>query len=217
MELSKKQRRQLIVNMVLMVLALAALVACVVAWFSARRQADVNTLTMTVERVHLELKSEITLIEFPCATKIIDKETTPQMFDVECAVPKVYTISEAGKLAVSVDYSSSSAGMLGYVCDSVNTTNYYEEIKADLKQYGNLDLDSQQPTFQQLRTAIAKVNARDRFGETNDNGDTDIKIVYWVEYDEIDDKLNLDSYWDSGIVGGEDETYKAIITFTSAN
>lgn len=196
-------RRQLVINMVLMLFTLMTLVACVTAWFSTRTEADINNLNLTVNRAELKIEPDLTTIEFPCATKITD--TTATFFNKDCLVLKRYTVDGEGE--VHVDVECSGDGMLAYVPDN-HTTNYYEALVAELKDYFRSD-DISLKSFDEIKTALDTINNK-RVGVFK-NQNTVFEVVYWVEYDPVTDEngnnLNSDSYW-------LDTTYKAKITVT---
>jgi len=188
--LSKKNKKQLFVSISVMVLALITLVAGVVAWFSTRNEANVENVTLRVERKALELVRKPELIEFPCATKLLDMDAT--IFNERSIVVKEYEIAGVGQLHTTVDCSKSD-GMIGYVWKGEND-NYYEEIIDRLKELkGTENLNDKIKNFDDLYTAIAQLNDC-RAGETNDAGNTVVTVVYWVEYDEIENVLNTDGY-----------------------
>ncbi len=199
MALSKKNKKQLLVSISIMVLALVTLVAGVVAWFSTRNTAEVENIVMRVERKALNLVRKPTLIEFPCATKLLDPDITADIFNQRCAVVKEYEISGVGDLHTTVDCSS-SPGMIGYVWKGENT-NYYEEITDRLDELG-VTISN----FNDLYNAIGILNDF-RGGQQNEQGNMVITVVYWVEYGEVENVLNTDGYTSLD--------YKAYLTFVA--
>jgi len=227
MQVTKKQRTQLIVNISLMLLTLFTLVACIFAWFFSEIHADIDPLGNQVDRY---FSGGTTDIVFPCATKITDDDITPEIFDNVCAVARTYKIYGEGQVRVKV--KCNGAGMLAYVCDSAelpnsqDKLNYYDEICAALTE--KLGADKTKWTYDAMRTAlegddagVVGINSSKLVGSDYE-GDAYVTVVYWVEYDkafpylenvEVDEDTDgLPDYWYSAM-SNSGTTYFSQIDF----
>ncbi len=213
-KLNTQQKKQLTRNVMLMVLTLFTLVCCVVAWFTSSIYANVNHLNMEVERADVRLLSEITKIEFPCATNLGD--CTKQEFVNHTSVEKVYYLNGTEPLHVKVDCEG--AGMLAYVCPTVSGDAYFDTMISELKT-ATKKSDPTTWTYEDLQTALDTINTR-RVGETatfNGEACTAIRVIYWVAYtDGAQADLEVPGYWYSDYVGPSSgkSDYYATITFT---
>lgn len=208
MGFDKRIKRQLFINVVLMLFTLLTLVSCVVAWFTTNQSANVDGIGLEVERAEVKLLTEITTIEFSCTTTLADTVTTPIFFDTECAVVKEYVIEGKGLVNVDVEIDQDvSPGMLAYVCDDVQNTQVYHEMITKLET--KLGADHTAWSFDDLQKALQELNSR-YVGETNADGNTVFRIVYWVEYEEILTSTDFggDAYW-------LDTAYEAKITVST--
>lgn len=200
--MNKRLKFQWSINVLLLLLTLLMLIMSAVAWFSTNNTAYVNDIELTIPRKMLD-PPVVTRIDFTNATKISDTTTTPSYFNTYGAVAKVYEITGEGKLGVSVDCGNT--GMLAYVCDSVSVTDYYAALCADLQT--KLGSNKSTWTYANVKEALNTINASKTYGDTNRAGNTEIKIIYWAEYDQLKSKLEQNSYWVSG------SDFKATITF----
>lgn len=208
-----KQKLQLIMNLVLTVLSLFALVVSMVAWFSNRKYANVDDLSVSVKRQVVTVLEQPQSILLPCATKIDD--VTKDDFNNHCIVVAKYTIAGEGKLFVEVDNKD---GLLGYVWDESvdgpinfnsngviqNPPNFYGVIAKKLS-------DKSLPNYQYntVAQALDDINSR-RVGKTNINDDTDIFIVYWGDYNYLGNTLNKQT---SGVYTYQEIVFPAKVTF----
>ncbi len=200
--MSKRLKFQWCINVMLLLLTLLMLIMSAVAWFSTNQTAHVNDIDLYVPQKMIKPPT-ITRIDLPNATKISDTVTTPNMFNTYGAVAKTYVIEGDGKYGVSVDCGNT--GMLAYVCDSSTVKDYYTAVCTDLKKH--LGTDKSKWTYANVKEALNTINARKSYGTLNSSGNTEIKIVYWAEYDQLKSKLDQSSYWVS------DSSFKAVITF----
>ncbi len=159
---------------------------------------------MRVDRMELN-QPTTTTIQLRCPTKIGDTDATT--FNQFAAVHK-YTIYGEGQLVTTVQCQG--AGMLGYVCDLSNENNfsgdYYSLIVRDIKAQTGKDVEN--CSFTEIQNALKVINKRTTGQFVN--GNTEITIVYWVEYDSLSTSDYLsDSYWYT------DTAYYADITFVA--
>ncbi|MBQ3069841.1 MAG: hypothetical protein IJD01_07860 [Clostridia bacterium] len=202
--MSKKLKIQWIVNVALLVFTLLTLVVAVVAWFADSRTADVESIQLSVARKDLKLVNEVTTVEFPYSTKIADT-TVAQAFNNGAAVAKEYIIENEGMVSVSVDCFDS--GMLAYICDESTDEISYDVIFQALQ--GQLGGDTTQWTYDRMRDALNTINSARVYGTMTGDGNTHVKIVYWVEYEEVKEKLETDDYVNLANGNG----FKALVTF----
>ena len=213
-KLEKQQKRQLCRNITLMLLTLFTLICCVAAWFSTSNTASVGPLSVDVERADVKLLSEITKIEFPCATNIGD--CTKSEFTEECAVEKVYYLNGTDPLHVDVECNGD--GMLAYVCPTSSGDGYFDTMIDELKSATNKN-DPSTWTFTDVQNALKTINNRRVGNNATFNGETctAIRVIYWVAYtDGAQSDLDQTSYWYSQYNGPSAGTsdYYAKIIFT---
>lgn len=178
-----RQKIQLILNIVLTVFSLTALVISMVAWFSNNRYAHVRSIEMKVERQEIVIMKQPQSYLFPCATKIGD--VTEEDFNGYCCVTGTYVIQGEGQLYVNV---TNNDGVLGYVLDGSEGTDYYTAISKKLQE--KLGSDWASKSYSDLRNALKDINLSRPVGTTTADGNTEIKIVCWTEYDEFKNTLN---------------------------
>ena len=187
MKRQTRQKCKLIVNVVLTIISLTALVISMVAWFTSNKYAHLHSLEMQVERKEISLVSQPISYLFPCATKIGD-ESTKEDFDRFCCVTGTYVIKGEGKLIADV---TNNDGILGYVLEDNDVTNYYEIIANDLdKQLQSTGKTLATATYSDLRKALRIINTSRLVGTKNAAGNTEIKIVCWAEYEKFESQLN---------------------------
>ncbi len=204
-KVKNEPKKRLILNVALMIFTLFTLACCVLAWFTASKTARISPLTMHVERRDLQLVNTIDPILFPCALKIDGVDSSTKGLFNNYAQSRVYEVQGEGQIYVSVDCNSNKTGMLAYVCDSVNTTDYYAEMYPKLVT----EMGTKEWNATNIAAALNKINKR-LIGEMVD-GNTHVKIVYWVEYEDASVKLEQASYWDSD--ADSSVTYNAKVTF----
>ena len=196
MVFNSKQKKQMWVSIGVMVLALITLVVCVVAWFINNNNAQVKELEPVVDRRVYELVKQPDLIDFPCATKILDTDITADIFNSRCAVVTEYVISGKGSVHTTVNCSE-SPGMIGYVWKGENS-NYYEEIFDRLKKLGHTEAEIRAFSFEKLYDEIQELNdfsgGQDVVDEETGLTNTSVTVVYWVEYGEVGNDLQQDGY-----------------------
>ncbi len=198
---TNRVQRQLIINITLMLFTLLTLVACVAAWFSTRTEANINNLNLAVDRKDIVVAEFTDNIIFPYATKFLD--TDADTFNKESLQVKTYTVLGEGQLYV--DVRCAGQGMLAYVPDDT-VTDYHTALINDLKNhFKTTNLNDK--SFEDISTALSVINKK-RIGTTNAENNTELKIVYWVEYDQVKNRLKSADYW-------LDTNYKAVIEITA--
>ena len=210
-----KQKLQLILNLVLTILSLLALVVSMVAWFSNRKYADVDNLSLHIRRQAINVVEQPQSILLPCATKIDD--VTKDDFNNHCIVIAKYTIEGEGEFFVEVENKN---GLLGYVwdesVDGVINLNSNGVIQNPPDFYGVISKklsDKSLPNYQYntVAQALDDINSR-RVGKTNINDDTDIFIVYWGDYNYLGNTLNKQS---SGVYSYQEIVFPANVMFVA--
>ena len=179
-----RQKIQLIINIVLTVFSLTALIISMVAWFSNSRYAEIRSLEMKVERKEIVLVRQPQSYLFPCATKIGD--VTKEDFNGFCCVTGTYEIQGKGQLYANV---TNNDGVLGYVLDGSEGTDYFTAISTQLQE--KLGSDWKSKSYSELRKALKEINLSRPVGNTNSDGNTEITIVCWTQYDKFDSELNI--------------------------
>ncbi len=198
---TNRVQRQLIINITLMLFTLLTLVACVAAWFSTRTEANINNLNLKVSRGEIIIDKLVDDIYFPYAVKLFDTDADQFNSDV---VQRTYTVMGEGQVFVEV--YCNGKGMLAYV-PADNVTDYYTALINDLKNQLRVnDAGLKNKSFDEIRNALTIINNK-RIGTAKQDGNTALKIVYWVEYDQVKQELNSDDYW-------FDDSYDAHITVT---
>lgn len=200
-----KTKKRLTAHTLLMIFTLFTLGCSVVAWFVNVQKAEISTLQMQVDKKELVQMNQVTDIRFYTSTNIAD--TTDTLFNAEYTGCVVKTYELQGAVDVVTAVACTGEGMLAYVCYDDDTTDYYSEIHEKL--VAKLGNDKSQWTFDKIRSALKEVN-KHKVTTRNSSGNTTVKIVYWVEYDEAETLLNSALYWTSS-----DDQYKANITFTA--
>lgn len=184
MDRNFRQKLQLIINLALTVFTLFALIISVVAWFSTRHYAEINSIDLIVERKTINLLECPKSLVFRCATKIND--VTPSDFTDWCVIETTYVVEGEGKLGVEID---NNEGILGYVWDDeVDNGDYYDVITkaiADYMQKENLT----EYSYSDLKDALNIINRR-AVGTTDEDGNTVIKILFWADYNALGESLN---------------------------
>ncbi len=194
-------QRQFIINVTLMLFTLLTLVACVAAWFSTHTEANIRNLNLSVVRKDIVIAEFTDNIIFPYATKFLD--TDPNTFNTESAQVKTYTVLGEGQVYVNVRCNGD--GMLAYVPNDT-VTDYHTALINDLKNhFKTTNLSSK--SFEDISDALSEINQK-RIGTITQEGNTELKIVYWVEYDQVFNRLNSSDYW-------LDTTYEAVIEVTA--
>ena len=179
-----RHKTQLIINIVLTIITLFSLIITVVAWFSTVDYAKIKNLDMQVERQSIEiLKTPLSFL-FPCATKIAD--VTKEDFNAYCCIKGTYTIKEDGKIYTDI---TGADGVLGFALDESDGTDYYTLITTALKEELNTD-DLSSYSYDALKRAMKNINLSRRVGKTNADGNTEVTIVCWTEYDSFTTELN---------------------------
>jgi len=178
-----RQKVQLIVNIVLTVFSLCALTISMFAWFSTRKYADVRAIQLAVDRQEITIVRQPQSYLFPCATKIGD--VTKEDFNSYCCVTGTYEIKGEGKLIVDV---TNTDGVLGYVLDGTENGDYYSVIADKLRK--KLGDDWQSKPYSSVQKALYEINTSRAVGTTNSNGNTEVTIVCWTQYDQFEDTLN---------------------------
>ena len=202
-----KTKKRLTAHTMLMIFILFALACSVTAWFVNSKVAKISTLQAQVENRNLVLSSEITNIQFLTSTKIND--TTKTLFNTAntgCVV-KTYTLQ--GAINVTATVECTGPGMLAYVCYD-GETDYYTKIISRLKT--ELGSTTSSWTYSGIQNALKKINNH-KVSARDSNGNTTVKVVYWVEYEQAKSLLNQSSYWDS--TTDSSNPYQATITFTA--
>ncbi len=183
MKQKTRQKIQLIVNIVLTVISLAALTITMFAWFSMQQYANVRNIVLEVDRYQIDILSQPKSYLFPCATKIGD--VTKDDFNTFCCVTGTYVIKGDGQLFVDI---TNQDGVLGYVLDGTENGDYYNVITEKLR--AKLGNNWASKSFEDIRLALREINLSRPVGTLNSSGNTEIKIVCWTEYDMFDETLN---------------------------
>lgn len=174
------QRKQLRINVVLALFTFFTLVATIVAWFTTNTSAKIDAIRFQVSSREISVVSPVTSIVFPCATKIGDDQTTPMLFNSECAQTRLYELDAEGNKVIAAPQMTD--GLLAYVCDTAvgDDGDLYAEVYQKLTNvFGTADLSDK--SYEELREALLHINKR-AVGELS--GDyTKMRILYWVEYD----------------------------------
>ncbi len=188
-----RQKLQLIINIVLTVLSLSALVISMVAWFSNNRYAQIQSLNMHVDQKEFNMVSYPSSIILPCATKLDDVSNDD--FNNSCCVVAKYELK--GEVSAVVGIKNDD-GLLGYVwnedIDGVMDVDQNGVID-DIDFYGKISekvseqLSGSPYSYDDLKHALTKLNRRS-VGRVNKNGNTDIYIVFWGDYNKLCDQLN---------------------------
>lgn len=200
-----KTRKRLTAHTVLMIFTLFTLAVSVVAWFINSQRAQISTLQMQVDQKELVQVDTITDIKFYTSTKITD--TTAALFNTDLTGCVVKTYELQGEVDVTAAVTCTGEGMLAYVCHDDDSADYYSEIVEKLN--AKLGSDKSKWTHAKIQNALKDIN-KHKVTTRNAAGNTTVKIVYWVEYEEAKTLLNNASYWASP--AGK---YKATITFTA--
>ncbi len=202
-----RQRLRLIVNIALTVFTLFALIISVVAWFSTRQYAEIQSINLSVNRKVVEVLECPQSILFPCATKIDDVSESD--FNTHCVVVATYVIKGEGELIAEVD---NDEGILGYVWDKkTDSGSYYDVISNAINSYAAEHAIQYPYSYSNLQAALNAINRRP-VGETNEDGNTEITIIYWADYNALGSNLNKIS---NGVYSYEELEFNVDVTFVS--
>ncbi len=184
----RRQKMRLLLNLILTVVTFLALIVSMVAWFSTRQQADIESIHLEVERQEVKIVKQPNSFLFPCATKISD--VSKDSFNNDCCIVETYEIAGDGQVTAYLD---SKNGVLAYVLDDTEQgTDYYTIITEKLKEHLHVT-DLSTLSYDDLYKALNEINTSRLVGTpiTSDGSvNTQVKIVFWSEYDLFMDKLN---------------------------